>query len=137
LVYGWLVLGYTKVVARVSNPSQADRYREKELLVDAGAIYTVVNAKDLRDVGIESVDKMEFYSINNQKLTREVGVAIVEFMKRRWLTNVIFGNEGDNEVLGVTTLEQLGLHVEPVKKEIKPMPLYLHLGALIRDEGSA
>jgi predicted aspartyl protease len=126
-------MGYTKVVAKISNPTHPDRHREKELLVGTGAVYTVVNAKDLRDVGIQSIDKMEFYSINNQKLKREVGVSMIEVMERRWLTNVIFGNDGDNEVLGVTTLEQLGLQVDPVKKEIKPMPLYLlHLSSLDR-----
>ena len=32
-------------------------------------IYTVVTANDLRELGIESADKMDFYSLNNQKLT--------------------------------------------------------------------
>lgn len=118
-------MAYTKVRARISNPAQPDRYREKELLVDTGAVYTVVKAKDLHDLGIESVDKMEFHSISNQRLMREVGVSLIEVKGRRWLTNVIFGNEADSEVLGVTTLEQLGLQVDPVKNEIKPMPLYL------------
>jgi len=118
-------MGYTKARVRISNPNQPSKYCERELLVDTGAVYTVVNAMDLREIGIQSVDKMDFYSINNQKLTREVGVSVIEVMGRRWLTNIIFGEEGDNEVLGVTTLEQLGLHVDPVKKEIKPMPLYL------------
>jgi len=118
-------MGYTRVRVRIAHPGQPSKYRETELLVDTGAVYTVVKAKDLRELGIESVDKMDFYSINNQKLTREVGVSIIEVMGRRWLTNVIFGEEGDNEVLGVTTLEQLGLQVDPVKGEIKPMPLYL------------
>jgi len=68
---------------------------------------------------------MEFYSINNQRLARDVGVSLIEVMGRRWLTNVIFGEEGDNEVLGVTTLEQLGLQVDPVSRQIKPLPLYL------------
>ena len=118
-------MGYTKVRVKISNPNEPSKYREKELLVDTGAVYTVVNARDLREVGIGIIDKMDFYSINNQKLTREVGVSIVEVMGRRWLTNIIFGEEGDNEVLGVTTLEQLGLQVDPVSKEIKPLPLYL------------
>ncbi len=112
-------------MAKISNPTQPRRYREKEFLVDTGAVYTVVNAKDLRDVGIETVDKLEFYSISNQKLTRDVGISMIEVMGRRWLTNVIFGSDGDNEVLGVTTLEQLGLQADPVNKEIKPVAIDL------------
>jgi len=118
-------MGYTKVKVRITNPKQPSRYRETELLVDTSAVYTVVSAKSLTELGIESIDKMEFYSINNQKLIRKVGVSVIEIMGRRWLTNVIFGEETDTEVLGVTTLEQLGLQIDPVKQEIEPLPLYL------------
>lgn len=118
-------MGYTKIKAKISNPNQPNKYREKEFLVDTGAVYTVVNARDLREIGIESEQKMDFYSISNQKLAREVGVSLVEVMGRRWLTNVIFGSDADNEVLGVTTLEQLGLHVDPVNRKVEPMPMYL------------
>ena len=38
---------------------------------------------------------------------------------------MIFGSDSDNEVIGVTTLEQLGFHVDPVNKKIEPMPMYL------------
>jgi predicted aspartyl protease len=38
---------------------------------------------------------------------------------------VIFGHESDVEVLGVTTLEQLGLQIDPMSGELKAMPLYL------------
>ncbi len=117
-------MGYTKVKVKISNPTEPSKSREKELLVDTGAVYTVVNGRTLREVGIEAVDKMDF-SISNEKLTREVGVSTIEVKGRRWLTNIIFGEEGDNEVLGVTTLEQLGMEVDPVSKEIKPLPLYL------------
>ena len=118
-------MGYTKVRVKISNPTEVGRSHETELVVDTGAVYTLVNGNALRGVGIALTDKMEFHSINNQILTRGVGVAVIELLGRRWLTNIIFGEEGDNEVLGVTTLEQLGLQVDPVKKEIKPLPLYL------------
>ncbi len=118
-------MGCTKAKVRIVNPRQPSRYREGDLLADTGAVYTVVSGKSLAELGIESVDKMEFCSINNQKLIREVGVSVIEIMGRRWLTNVIFGEDTDTEVLGVTTLEQLGLQIDPVKQEIKPLPLYL------------
>jgi hypothetical protein len=41
------------------------------------------------------------------------------------LTNVMFGEDTDTEVVGVTTLKQLGLQTDPVKREVRPMPLYL------------
>ena len=116
-------MGYTKVMARIVNPKEPKRYREAELLVDTVAVYTVIDGTSLRQIEIESVEKMEFHSTSNEKLVREVGVSVIEVKGRRWLTNVIFGEEGDNEVLGVTTLEQLGLQIDPVKQEISPLPL--------------
>jgi len=118
-------MGYTKVKVEISNPSEPSQSRIRELLVDTGAVYTVVNGRLLREIGIRPVDKMEFRSISNEKLIREVGVSGIQLAGRRWLTNIIFGEDGDNEVLGVTTLEQLGLQVDPMSKEIKPLPLYL------------
>lgn len=118
-------MGYTKVKVRISNPKAPERNKETELLVDTGAVYTVIDGGSLSQIGIEGVDKMEFYSIRNEKLIREVGVSTIEVMGRKWLTNIIFGEGADNEVLGVTTLEQLGLQIDPVKQEIRPLPLYL------------
>ncbi len=116
---------YTKVKSKIANPVQLNRFLDAALPVDTGAVYTLVNGNSLKDIGIESVDGVDFYSINNQKLTRRVGVSIIEVMGRKWLTNVIFGEEGDTEGVGVTTLEQLGLEIDPVSREIKPMPMYL------------
>ena len=50
--------------------------------------------------------------------------------------NVIFGEEGDNEVLGVTTLEQLGVQIDPVSRQIKPLPFYLLQFGLNEDQRS-
>lgn len=118
-------MGYTKVKVKISNPREPSRSHQRELLVDAGAVYTVINGKALGEIGIEAIDKMEFRSISNEKLIRKIDVSEIEVRGRKWLTNIIFGENADNEVLGVTTLEQLGLQVDPVSKQIKPLPLYL------------
>ena len=38
---------------------------------------------------------------------------------------VIFGEEGDVEVLGVYTLEGFGLEVDPVSGQLRPMTLLM------------
>jgi hypothetical protein len=38
---------------------------------------------------------------------------------------VIFGEPGDVLILGVVTLEELGLILDPMRREIRPMPLTL------------
>ena len=43
---------------------------------------------------------------------------------------MIFGEEGDSTLLGVLTLEALGLMLDPLRRELKPLPMML---ALIAD----
>ena len=37
----------------------------------------------------------------------------------------MFGEEGDNALLGVTTLENLGLIFDPIRQKILPLPMML------------
>ncbi|MCH7744989.1 MAG: aspartyl protease, partial [Chloroflexi bacterium] len=37
----------------------------------------------------------------------------------------IFGEEGDSNLLGATTLESLGLILDPLKRELRPLPMVL------------
>jgi len=39
---------------------------------------------------------------------------------------VILGEEGDAAILGVVTLESMGLEVDPVRKQIRPARLLLY-----------
>ncbi len=118
-------MSYIRLAVRVSNAEDRSKYVDINLLVDTGAVFTLVSKQVLHGIGIKPVEGMEFTSISNQKMKREVGTAYIEVEGRKWLTSIIFGEEGDVEVLGVTTLEQLGLQVDPVSGTVKPLPLYL------------
>lgn len=39
--------------------------------------------------------------------------------------DVIFGEEGDHVLLGAFTLEALGLVLDPLRRELKPLPMVL------------
>jgi hypothetical protein len=40
-------------------------------------------------------------------------------------TDVIFGEEGDSVLLGAFTLEALSLVLDPLRRELKPLPMVL------------
>jgi hypothetical protein len=40
-------------------------------------------------------------------------------------TEVIFGEEGDGQLLRALTLEGLGLVLDPLRRELKPLPMVL------------
>ncbi len=63
---------------------------------------------------------------NGQFIERNVGEARFFYDGRKSVSPVIFGEEGDAAVLGVVTLESLGLEVDPVRKQVRPTRLILY-----------
>jgi predicted aspartyl protease len=59
-------------------------------------------------------------------MMREVGEARFFFDGRNAVSNVIFGESSDAPILGVVTLEQMGLEVDPARKQIRPTRLILY-----------
>ncbi|MFI5351646.1 MAG: hypothetical protein ACHQZS_01700 [Candidatus Binatales bacterium] len=42
---------------------------------------------------------------------------------------MIFGEPGDSQLLGALTLEALGLSLDPLRRELKPLPMILGFAA--------
>jgi clan AA aspartic protease len=96
-----------------------------EFLIDSGAIYSVVPRSVLTDLGIEPHRTLEFVLADGTKLSREVGDAFFKYQGEGGAAPVIFGEDGDAALLGVTTLESLALVLNPFKRELFPMKLLL------------
>jgi hypothetical protein len=92
-------------------------------MVDSGAIYTVAPAAVLVELGIQPIGENVFWLANGEKITRKRGIAYFRYGDKVGGADVIFGEEGDSNLLGATTLESLGLALDPLKRELKPMPL--------------
>lgn len=59
---------------------------------------------------------------------RQKGVALFKYGERIGGTDVVFGEEGDSVLLGAFTLEALGLVLDPLRRELRPLPMILALG---------
>jgi clan AA aspartic protease len=94
-----------------------------EFLIDSGAVYSLVPAKILSDLGIEPYKKMTFVLADGTKIERDIGDAYFELNGNGGSAPVIFGNEGDEPLLGATTLESLALVLNPFNRELYPMRL--------------
>jgi hypothetical protein len=57
------------------------------------------------------------------QVVREVGEAAFSYQGRTRVSPVMFGEPGDATLLGVMTLESLGLMLDPVRQELRPMEL--------------
>ncbi len=94
-------------------------------LLDSGVIHSVVPAAVLDRLGIEPLDTQVFMLADGTKVTRRKGGAVFRYDRRVGGANVIFGEPGDSVLLGVTTLEPLGLALDPLRQELRPLPMVL------------
>ena len=69
--------------------------------------------------------EQEFRLANGTKIIRKKGGALFRYGDRVGVADVIFGEEGDSNLLGAFTLEVLGLALDPLKRELKPLPMVL------------
>ena len=95
-------------------------------LVDTGASYSMIPASRLRQLGIEPYETVEFELADGEIAEYPTGWAGFAATGRRGLARVIFGPE-DEYILGMTTLEDLGLMVDrenfclvPRRRLLKP-----------------
>jgi predicted aspartyl protease len=119
--------GLTFLEAEVGNPANPEVTEKVEFLIDSGAIYPVVPTPILDRLGIKPIVEHEFFLANGAKIVRKKGVALFKYGERIGGADVIFGENEDSVLLGVFTLEALGLVLDPLRRELKPLPMVLAL----------
>src|SRR3954470_17385712 len=116
-------MGITVLTVDIANPANPDNSRSIEFLVDTGAIHSVVPAEILNDLGIKPTGVREFRLADGSKIERKKGVALFRYGDRDGGATVVFGEPGDYALLGVVTLEELGFGLDPLKRELLPLPM--------------
>lgn len=120
-------MGYVKVKTKLRNPEKKSLETELELLVDTGAIYSIVPATILHQLNIKRKSTRKMRLADGSIIQRHLEIVEVELKGETAHSNVIFGQKGDASVLGVTSLEELALRVDPVTGELSPLELLLSL----------
>jgi predicted aspartyl protease len=118
-------MGLTVVSVEIGNPADPSRMEAMDFLVDSGAIYSVVPEAVLDRLGIKPLAVQEFRLANGDLIKRRKGVALFRLGDKIGGADVIFGEEGDSNLLGAFTLEALGLALDPLRRELKPLPMIL------------
>jgi clan AA aspartic protease len=118
-------MGLTVLEIEVGNPANPEVTEKVEFLIDSGAIYSVVPGQILEKLGIKPLTKQEFRLANGSKIARNKGIALFKYGDRIGGADVIFGQEGDSMLLGAFTLEALGLALDPLRRELMPLPMIL------------
>ncbi len=93
--------------------------------VDSGAVYSVVDSRVLHALECKPHRRKSFFLADGSTLERQIGDAYFEYGGIGGAAPVIFGEEGDSNLLGATTLEALELVLDPFKRELRPMTMAL------------
>jgi aspartyl protease family protein len=118
-------MGLTVLEVEVGNPANPQVTEKVEFLIDSGAIYSVVPIPILQGLGITPLTEQEFRLADGSKIVRKKGGAVFKYKDRIGVADVIFGEDGDSNLLGAFTLEALGLALDPLRRELKPLPMIL------------
>ena len=117
-------MSITFLKVKVINPEHPRKKKEFEFLVDSGVVYSVVPQGILKTLGIKATSVQEFILANGEIIKRSIGNAYFEYQGKIRAAPVVFGDEGIF-LLGATTLEAFGMILDPIRRELRPLPMVL------------
>ena len=94
-------------------------------LVDSGATYTLLPHKDWQAIGLLPKRSLIFTLADGTPVERKVSEGHIALPQGEGHTPVILGEPGDEPLLGVVTLEILGLVLNPFTRSLQPMRMLL------------
>jgi len=117
-------MALTFLKLEVINPENPKKSFVHDFLIDSGAIYSVVPEEVLKKLGLKPTSSREFTLANGETIKKSIGNAYFKYKGEICAAPVIFG-EKDIFLLGATTLEALGMFLDPIRRELKPLPMVL------------
>ncbi len=114
-------MGLTFVELGISNAIDGQR-RTVRVLVDTGAGYCMIPKEILVELGVAPAWRLRFALADGRPIERDVGYAFIHYGNRHpAATHVIFGETGDEPLLGAYGLQGLEVEVDPYNHVLRPM----------------
>lgn len=106
------------------NPQAPKKTAKGHFLVDSGAVYSVIPSSVLKKLDITPTDKQKFTLANGEVIEKGIGNAYFKYQGKLRSSPVIFGEE-KIYLLGAVTLESLGVILDPINRQLRPLPMLL------------
>lgn len=116
-------MGITYVDGTVTGPT--GKKAAVRFLVDSGASYSLLPEKDWKAIELSPQRTVTFSLADGTTVERRVSECRLALPQGEAYTPVILGEPGDEALLGVVTLEILGLVLHPFQRTLQPMRLML------------
>jgi clan AA aspartic protease len=114
-------MGLFTVPATLSNPIDPERRLVVDLIVDTGAVYTMLPAPVVQELGLETPRERRVMLASGEQVTYRVGIVNLELHGEEWPTFFLEGPPGSLALLGAFTLEGFALAPDPVNKRLVPV----------------
>jgi clan AA aspartic protease len=115
-------MGLTFIDGVVSNNGKS---RHVKFLVDSGASYSLLPAKVWKELKLKPKRTATFTLADGTTIERSISECHIALAGEEGHTPVILGEPGDEALLGVVTLEILGLVLDPFKRTLQAMKMRL------------
>lgn len=116
-------MGLTYVRIRVSKELEGPAVGVR-VLVDTGASFTMLPRRLLSSLSVVPRERRRVRLGDGRIVERETGIAHVRYRGRVTPTWVLFGEPGDASLLGVVTLEELSLRVDPKSRTLQEVDIH-------------
>jgi len=116
-------LGITYIEGRVRGPTGKER--QVHFLTDSGVTYSLLPQKIWQAIELSPKREHIFTLADGSTITRKVSECYITLPQGESHTPVILGEADDEALLGVVTLEILGLVFDPFKRKLQPMRMLL------------
>ena len=117
-------MGITTISAILTSLNKKKKVTGK-FLIDTGTAYTVVPKKMAERLNLKPLKTQEFTLADGTTVKRKLSHAMVEINGDKAPSTVVIGEKDDSPLIGVVTLENMGLMVDPFKRKLRPMRLML------------
>jgi clan AA aspartic protease len=125
------VMGQFTVTVTLHAPNGGTA-RTVEALVDTGAGYSMFPRPLLEALGCQPIRSQRVVLADGRMEVWSLSQVDVEYEGRRAPTPVLMGPPDSPVLLGATTLEELGLGVDPVNRRLVPVDIRIYLASSAR-----
>lgn len=111
-------MGFMHIEGKVRGPKGE---QELKFLLDSGSMYTLLPVKVWTQLGLEPRRGISLRLADGTQISRHMSECEIVLPFGDGHTPVILGEQGDQALLGVVTLEIFGYMLNPLRGKVEPM----------------
>lgn len=116
-------MGLTYVEGTVTGPTE--KQATVEFQIDSGSKYTLLPETAWKAIELSPRRRMTFVLADGTHVERDISECYIVLPQGEGHTPVILGEPGDEALLGVITLGEMGLVLNPFQRSLQPACLML------------